>query len=736
MVIKSGIFNSVNDDRIYYAEDFASYFATFIGNGVFPNPSNGLQVMAGGGLNLILKPGRAWAEGYYIVNTEDYSIPLATPDAVLKRIDRVVVRLNHLTRFMEIDVKRGAYASSPVAPSLTRNSDMYEMGLADIYIGAGQINITQSNITDLRLNKTLCGIVHGTVDQVDTTTIFNQYQAWFNEYSTGKALEFQEWQNRVTSELEAWISAQEASFTEWKNDQELTFVQWSDGRKDAFDVWFATIRGILDQEAAGNIMNVLNGHMDSAVPHKYLDASDGQTYLYGLQRDSVLDTPAFVYGLTETGPHNVIPMPNYQQVEDVKNVVINTGGMLVDINDKKYKAVMHSEVNTKTYYGEDMFKKLEDDWNSKYPNKSNIVLSGYERFHLFNNIHLSIIGLTIVFTDMNTLTVLSSTDVSHTDYAYSVSTPANHFVDSKYIYVRGKPNSNNTLSFAVFDKTTFNFVTAIKLNVPMSSLQEQYIPGEMVLQGDTLIVSSSLNNNVIYALKILYSSGGVPTGMTLDGQGSFGSGGGNPPRIVYGDANYIYIGYELSGTTIEKKRYNKSTKLFENVATNVSSSSSVSSSCVWMERYSVGGVNYILAYLSSKAIVVINEDTMSVFQTVTGPIVNSISPLFDYQNRNRLLIQQTIPAFISLSSKTFEMYNDYKLIDDKWVNTTNFIDTIPMANPDTGLNQYRRYLVLNAKSFIKDGIVYGYRTPYFSGLKGGTFQLVDSSILSHYKEVE
>ena len=33
-------------DRVYKAEDWAWYFATFIANGVFPKPSDGLQVIA------------------------------------------------------------------------------------------------------------------------------------------------------------------------------------------------------------------------------------------------------------------------------------------------------------------------------------------------------------------------------------------------------------------------------------------------------------------------------------------------------------------------------------------------------------------------------------------------------------------------------------------------------------------------------------------------------------------
>lgn len=38
---KSSFFNSVSHDRTYKAEDWAEYFASFIGNGVFPRPFDG-----------------------------------------------------------------------------------------------------------------------------------------------------------------------------------------------------------------------------------------------------------------------------------------------------------------------------------------------------------------------------------------------------------------------------------------------------------------------------------------------------------------------------------------------------------------------------------------------------------------------------------------------------------------------------------------------------------------------
>lgn len=206
MAIKSGFFNSVNGDRRYKADFFAEYFASFIGNGVFPNPSTGMQVIAGDGMQTVIKAGKAWINGYYAVNDDDYIMQHDIADGVLKRIDRIVLRLDFSLRDIITQVKKGSFASNPVAPTLQRDADAYEIALADVLINNGAISITQANITDLRLNTHLCGIVHGTVNQVDTTTIFNQYQAWFNSVKDGVDEEIEAWQTEKYAEFETWLA--------------------------------------------------------------------------------------------------------------------------------------------------------------------------------------------------------------------------------------------------------------------------------------------------------------------------------------------------------------------------------------------------------------------------------------------------------------------------------------------------------------------------------------------------
>ena len=130
-------------------------------------------------MTVTVKPGKAWINGYVYINTDNLILNVDVADGVLNRIDRVVIKLDFLNREIKTIIKEGTFASNPVSPELQRDADAYELGVADIYIGKGAISITQSNITDLRMNTNLCGWVNSLI-QADTTAIFNQYMDWYN----------------------------------------------------------------------------------------------------------------------------------------------------------------------------------------------------------------------------------------------------------------------------------------------------------------------------------------------------------------------------------------------------------------------------------------------------------------------------------------------------------------------------------------------------------------------------
>lgn len=201
MATRSGFFNSRNRDRLYDASNFAEYFGSFISNGVFPNPSNSLQIYEKSNMTVTVKPGKGWINGYFFVNDSDYDLTLATADGVLNRIDRIVLRLDNANRQIVIDVKQGTFASNPVAQNVQRDADMYEIALADVYVKAGTTSITQVNITDTRMSDALCGIVHGLIQQADMTTIFNQYLSWYQQFTNEKRLEFDDWFQSIKDQL-------------------------------------------------------------------------------------------------------------------------------------------------------------------------------------------------------------------------------------------------------------------------------------------------------------------------------------------------------------------------------------------------------------------------------------------------------------------------------------------------------------------------------------------------------
>ena len=183
-------------DRVYNAADFTSYLDMLVGNGVFPTPSTQLQVRASTGMNVIVGAGSGWINGHKLVNTADMTLAVESSDVLLGRIDAVIFYVDLDSRSMGIEIKTGDLSASPVAPALVRTSDRYEMCLAHIRVDKQVDTIVNAMITDTRGNSDLCGYVQGLIQQLDTATLFQQWQdafdTWFSavqeQLRTGLAL--------------------------------------------------------------------------------------------------------------------------------------------------------------------------------------------------------------------------------------------------------------------------------------------------------------------------------------------------------------------------------------------------------------------------------------------------------------------------------------------------------------------------------------------------------------------
>jgi hypothetical protein len=207
--VKSGFFNSnitgYDDegmpiyDRAQEASFFAKYFSSFIGNGIYPNPSTSMQVLKNEGMSVVVSAGCCFINGYFGWVEENETLAIETADS-LARIDRVVARLNFVDRTIDLVVKKGTPSSNPIPVDIERTSDYYEIVLANVKVNANVSKITQANITDMRLDTSVCGIVTGVIDQVDTSTLINQYLSWYEE---------------LTEQAETDMQSREKSFDDW-----------------------------------------------------------------------------------------------------------------------------------------------------------------------------------------------------------------------------------------------------------------------------------------------------------------------------------------------------------------------------------------------------------------------------------------------------------------------------------------------------------------------------------------
>lgn len=167
------------ENTAYTAEDAQLWFATRQ-SGVYAGTH--LGVTANGTMAVTLGTGIAWLHyadfaGCVYGNTVGKALTVTLADAQYKRIDRVCIRLEVLNNKCYAYVKKGTAAASPAAPALQRDASAYEISVAQIAVAAGATAINAGNITDERLDETVCGLMRDGVTGIDTSVLQSQYNA-------------------------------------------------------------------------------------------------------------------------------------------------------------------------------------------------------------------------------------------------------------------------------------------------------------------------------------------------------------------------------------------------------------------------------------------------------------------------------------------------------------------------------------------------------------------------------
>jgi len=103
------------------------------------------------GMQVKVPTGQVWINGHWGAVTSTKTIPLTAANATNPRKDLIVARADFVNNKVELDVLTGTPAGSPTVPTVTQNSSIYEIKLAEIAVAAAASTISSGNVTDRRV---------------------------------------------------------------------------------------------------------------------------------------------------------------------------------------------------------------------------------------------------------------------------------------------------------------------------------------------------------------------------------------------------------------------------------------------------------------------------------------------------------------------------------------------------------------------------------------------------------
>jgi hypothetical protein len=159
MSVRTGFFS---DGTEYFQPDFAAFLKDSLSDGYVMDFESELEVIAStpAAMTVEIQEGRCWIQGYFgWVQDANEVLTVAANASGNPRIDRIVARLSVTTdRKISFEVLQGTPGAVPVAPSLTRTDETYEISLAQIAVIDGATSVVAGNITDERGDTSVCGI--------------------------------------------------------------------------------------------------------------------------------------------------------------------------------------------------------------------------------------------------------------------------------------------------------------------------------------------------------------------------------------------------------------------------------------------------------------------------------------------------------------------------------------------------------------------------------------------------
>ena len=115
MSVSSGFYDSLKGDRKYNIRQLCGILDGVITNGVYLKIGDHFNVTPDSGMNVIVGTGRGWFNESWIVNEPKMPIAIEPSDAILKRIDAIVIDIDQSRNKRKNDITyvKGTPASQP-----------------------------------------------------------------------------------------------------------------------------------------------------------------------------------------------------------------------------------------------------------------------------------------------------------------------------------------------------------------------------------------------------------------------------------------------------------------------------------------------------------------------------------------------------------------------------------------------------------------------------------------------
>lgn len=303
MSLTSGFFDSVNHDRKYNTLQMSSIFDGIIRDGVFMSIADKLMVDAESGMTIVAKPGRAWFNHTWTLNDAKLPLVVEQSELILDRIDAVVLEVNssQAVRANAIKMVKGTPSADPQKPTLTKSLDVNQYPLAYVSVKHGVTVINQADITNA-VGTSECPFVTGILETISIDELVSQWKSewelWINEMKENG----EDWQNQVESEFEAWSTQQKEEFTQFIQQFEATMQIFQTNSEEAFNKWFETVKDILDDNTAGNLLNLIN---------EIKDGNSNATATYNGKVVSIVSNPTTAKNIYFYAPSNFVETDTY-----------------------------------------------------------------------------------------------------------------------------------------------------------------------------------------------------------------------------------------------------------------------------------------------------------------------------------------------------------------------------------------------------------------------------------------